>query len=515
MVVDPLDLTEETDRILSGYLRRWLRNGRLIPRDKALFLNFKYFILTNDLLIREKVPGIWHVDVMAREGSTQTRCGFFCPVLAVIHVTDDEVAPLTIKIKNKRLIHVQNKDGWHEFNLMQRCSHLSARGLFAYIPSMISIRRPRGDILLQVLNRDRKNPSIAINDRYRMTISFLRALRNQIHQAGLCHKGLKPDTIYFDNESGEFTFVEFDISQLNDDKSDLRSRGNVVFSPPEEFTSVRTNKPVTDREYSAMVGMKSMTNKKYDVYSAARVIGLIWRDLDTLFTDKYIASELMKKRIRSAFVPQFNLFHQLGDLTADEKFNIEKLLRDMTNPIPGERPALDECIERFLNVYLHRLLRSVPSALQDAVKVSHELAINLDRRLEACNDRVGITTCFTEVVNQLPDNDYALNHFIEILNIGCLKTSMSKSELVSKVEGVFALFDCYQKSLLDWQVRYVERGNIVQGRDVARLLASLNAQPFSIDGVAREVEHMHQKLMKLENADITETKAQKKELIHG
>jgi serine/threonine protein kinase len=351
VVIDPLQLTPETSQILSAYLVRKKKHGLLIPWNTSVSYGFrKNFELTCGIIAREKSPGNWHFDILTPEKSGQGKFGSIHEVLAVMKLTDDAQQPLSVIRKNKRVYKIQDNAAWTEFALMQLCPHMAVRGLFGGAPSYISMRKFPGCSLNILLNKERKEAHLTLDQRFKLSITLLKALR-LLHEKGICHRDIKPDNILYDEETGEIYIIDLGISKHESDHSDLRSRGNAVFTAPEEFTCARTKLPVTHEEYDAFVGMISETNLHSDIWSIARVIGLIWHDLDPLFSDKSDFRGMIKKRIQSGWRANFHLFSGVPGLTKDERMSIKKQLENMTQINRNDRPDIEACITIFEAIY--------------------------------------------------------------------------------------------------------------------------------------------------------------------
>jgi serine/threonine protein kinase len=351
VVIDPLQLTPETSQILSAYLVRKKKNGLLIPWNTPVAYGFrKNFKLTCGIIAREKSAGNWHFDILTPEKKGQGKFGSIHEVLAVMKLTGDAQQPLSVIRKNKRVYKIQDNAAWAEFALMQLCPHMAVRGLFGGAPSYISMRKFPGYSLNVLLNKERKEGNLTLAQRFQLPINLLKAVM-LLHEKRICHRDIKPDNILYDEETGEIYIIDLGISKHENDHSDLRSRGNAVFTAPEEFTCARTMRPVTQDEYDAFVGMISDTNLHSDIWSIARVIGLIWHDLDPLFSDKSDFRGMIKKRIQSGWRANFHLFSGVSGLTKDERMSIKKQLESMTQLNRDDRPDIEACIAFFETIY--------------------------------------------------------------------------------------------------------------------------------------------------------------------
>tara|TARA_R110000868_G_scaffold58131_7_gene179585 strand:- start:125 stop:1603 length:1479 start_codon:yes stop_codon:yes gene_type:complete len=476
------------------------RNGRYIPRDKTLLSGFNRVTLANDILIREKLPGVWRYDVIAINHCGKGKFGSVYEVLAVLkHVETDNhnQSRLRLDIKSKRVYKIQNNAAWHEFKLMKSCSHLGARGLFPGIPSLISMRKFNGEVLNDALNSERKDNPLTIADRYRLSISLLKALQLQIHDQQICHKDIKPDNIYYHRSDRKVFIFDLGISKQIDDHSDLRSRGNAVFSAPEEFTSVRTNHPVTIDEYGAYVSMKSETTVKSDIYSMARVIGLVWRDRDPVFSDQSDLKNVMRRRITDGWVANFRLFYGIEGLLLEERSNICAQLQVMTQLNPADRPDLQACIDCFQRLYLNFKLRSLPLSVQDSVSVANQQAQDLLQQLRRVESFTDLYSSIRHSIHFVPDNKYAMAEYIETLGVECFAGLISKGELLELLKSIETSFQDKMDTLSQLHDHYERVENKTTLLELDYLLASIQQSTLTLDNVLRHINHIDRKLEKI------------------
>jgi len=376
VVIDPLHLTEQTSQLLSKYLLELKKDGMLLERDKIFHVDSKHITLTYSILIRKTVNDNWHYDVLANHCSGSGSDWVNYDVIAVLKHANLPAAPLPLKIdrKLKRTYLIQHHDTWNQYKLMQRCSHLGVRGLFSGIPSLISIRKPPGKLLSETLAAQRKSRSYSLEQSCRIALQLLQALKNQIHDHMVCHKNINPDHIFYDMESGQVYYLGLGFARLINDKSDKRSRGNPVFSAPEEFISTRTGKPVTALEYAAFVSMKSSATMKSDVYSIARVIGLLFGDADTLLNSRMHVDACIYQRANAGWRTNLKLFTGCSQIALEDKQRIKHQLELMTSIEPAERPDLYQCIAFFQQIYIDLKLTNIPQALHSSVTSAGRLA---------------------------------------------------------------------------------------------------------------------------------------------
>ena len=382
--IDLLNLTKDSSELLKKLLMRKRTNGGLIKREKVFWVGLSRVSVSHDIIMREKLQGNWHYDVLDNDSCGSGKSGTVYKVISVLKIHNiGNGSELVANQKQKRVYKIQKNAAAGEYSLMLRCSHLRARVLFRGIPSYISMRQLPGVMFNDALNKERRSKPFSHLERYKISVGLLRALKKQIHGNMICHRDIKPDNIFYHAESGEINIFDLGISHLIGDTSDMRSRGNATFSPPEEFISVRTGNPVTIDEFRVSIGMMSQSTVKADILSMAEVIRLIWRDADPkFFIENATYEKLMKRRIHYNWQPNFKLFQGLGGVTDEEKSKIQTQLSHMIALNPADRPDLEACINFFDQAYLEYKLKKTPIQYRQSVINAHDLALSVAARLD-------------------------------------------------------------------------------------------------------------------------------------
>ncbi len=372
-------LTAETCQLLADVLARYQGDGVLLRRNKPIWFGFQKIVLTNDILIRKKMDKTWCYDVMDDQSCGQGRYGSAHAVVAKITISPprDGSATMVVQPKNCRVFKLQNNAALNEYKLMKRCSHLGVRGLFPGVPSVISMRKFEGVVLNDALNADRQGYPFSLQQRIRLALSLLRALKIQMHDNMICHRDIKPDNIFYDSKTGKVVIFDLGISQLIGDNSDKRSRGNAAYSAPEDFISIRTGRPVSVGEIRANIGRRSLLTAKSDLYSMARIISLIFGNQDRIFFEKAADyNGLLSMRAAMEWVVSINLSLKLDGFDPDLMQKLKTQLTFMTSVDPGLRPDLIECIQYFDQLYLDCKLQDSPDDLHSTINEAHALGLN-------------------------------------------------------------------------------------------------------------------------------------------
>lgn len=369
--INPFDLNVETAQLLADLLLNNQVHGKLLRRNTPLKIGGEEINLETDILVRKNENSEWCYDVMNDKSCGQGKFGSAHVIAAKITIAPpiNGIRSMLVENKNKRVFKLQNNAALNEFKMMNRCSHLRTRGLFAGVPSLISMRKFDGEVLNDALNRDRKGWVFTADQRFKLTRSLLRGLKTQMHDNMICHRDVKPDNIFYNAETGEIMIFDLGSSQLIGDTSDKRSRGNATYSAPEDFISIRTNQPVTVGEIQAAIGKKSLATYKSDIYSMGRVLCLVWGDTHPIFLDKTADNnKLLAMRAEEKWVIKPKLPHTLKDVTSNVLSNVNDELLRMTELNPTARPELMESIQYFDQLYLNFKLQNYPAELYSVIK---------------------------------------------------------------------------------------------------------------------------------------------------
>lgn len=353
LVIDPLNLTEDTGRILSEYLSQKDQECYLSRKTHNFWLGKTRFRLAHDILVRKNRTGGWRYDVVADEHFAQGKFGSIYKIISTLKMSQADTLTSN-NMSTKYAIKVQQASAEDEYKMMLRCPQFKATRFFKGMPSIIEMRQFQGKILNDVINEDRtgKRP-LSVDERFRITIILLRSLQSQIHDHGIVHRDIKPDNIIYDLDNHKAYFIDLGISKYIVNTRDKRSRGNSSFSPPEEYTSQKTDCPVTVGEFLAKAAMYSNTDFASDVYSLARVIGLLWRDNDKIFLAKDGGyKERIVSRASKQWVDNPDMFHGINKkLPDDTKIKINSLIDSMIIVDKAGRPSLTRCIQAFEDIY--------------------------------------------------------------------------------------------------------------------------------------------------------------------
>jgi len=469
-VVDPLNLNQESSKLLAKLLAWRKGDGIVLSRGKIYFAGFNLVTLTNDIVVRRKPSGEWCYDVLDDHDCGEGKFGSAYKILAVLNWQLSDTShrgEIEVSRKQKRVYKIQKNAAINEFSLMERCPHLRARLLYSGMPSMISMKQFPGVQFNDLLNQERSVKPFTHSERYRITIALLRALKKQIHDNMICHRDIKPDNIFYNPDTQEINIFDLGVSRLIGINYDRRSRGNAVFSAPEDFTCVITQKPITANEFRSNSKIESMASVKSDIYSMARVIGLVWRDKDPIFfLKKADHSKLMMRRITLNWVPQYDLFQNLNSVSIDERHAIENMLRQMTALNPDERPNLESCITVFENLYLEYKLTKISPENHPSIRAAHNLAREVREGLDEIEIYNSLCIRLKRALNKFGiDNSIPVSHFEHSLRnkfnseykvLADELTSFRKSNHIPKAMRLHELLDSLSEYYnLDTMIQYL------------------------------------------------------------
>ena len=421
VIIDPLNLTLSSRQLLQNFLSRQHKDGYLIQHGETYWQDSQPISFTSDILVRQKIPGIWRYDVIDPVECGSGKLGSAHYIVAVLKQSrnQDDNSQLVVSLKQKRVVKQQKNAAVTEYDLMNRCHHLQVRGLFPGMPSLISMKRMPGILLNEALSHEQRTQPFTHAQRYKISIALLRALQKQMHQHMVCHQDINPFNIFYNPVTGEISIFDLGNSRLVGDASDKRSRGNAIYSAPEDFISIWTGRPVMLDEFQTNIGLESRATIKSDIYSIAKVLCLVWRDSDPLFykhNDEASHRQLMANRIKNRWEGRFKLFTGMRNLSQLERNNIESQLRLMCAFHPEDRPDLPSSIDYFEKLYLKYKLSKLPQPVHSVVRDSHQLAIDLRNKTDQLEIMRDLVVRIKHVANELQINsNQSLAQFIACL----------------------------------------------------------------------------------------------------
>lgn len=217
-----------------------------------------------------------------------------------------------------------------EYSLTNRASHLAVKYPTYEAEKQDSytvMRKIEGRMLYDIINDDIRNKTVlTTQQRIDITKALLKALQEQVIDKGIIHRDIKPENILVDmGNTVSAAIIDFGFSMELGQLAESDS-GTPGYAPPEVFKT-------------------KVATEKYDVFSMARVLSLIWRvDLRSyesmpMANVRYYANHAVQELER--------LFLGINDLTEKDKLTIKSTLQGMLTPDPSQRISIEEAILAF------------------------------------------------------------------------------------------------------------------------------------------------------------------------
>jgi serine/threonine-protein kinase LegK1 len=199
-----------------------------------------------------------------------------------------------------------------EYDLSLQASHLGIKKpVFVGDTSYTVMKFMPGEELFDVLVDSNRLKALTTIERLRLTLSLLNALKTQVTDKGLIHRDIKPENIRVDMSTFTVNIIDYGLS-VKANMLDNIACGTLGYVAPE------------------VIDKSNPTNSKADVFSMAKVIGLLWEaDFDEYYDIYYTAKKLNEFTIKDA--------HQF----------VQPLLKNMLAVDPDDRLSLENAINLF------------------------------------------------------------------------------------------------------------------------------------------------------------------------
>ena len=214
-----------------------------------------------------------------------------------------------------------------EYLLTKRADHLAVKEPTYEEEKQDSytvMREIRGRNLFDILDDDNEfRVVLTTQQRIDITRALLKALKEQVIDKRIVHRDIKPENVLVEMDpTVSAAIIDFGFS-IELGQSASRHSGSPGYVPPELFETM-------------------LATEKYDVYSMARIVSVVWRiDL------RSYTSENIRYYANNATKELESLFYGITDLSEQEKSLIKSTLKDMLNPDPSKRKSIEETIQCF------------------------------------------------------------------------------------------------------------------------------------------------------------------------
>lgn len=296
--------------------------------------------LANTVIKRQSKNGDVRYDVIDQQPLGSGGYGTVYPITLTYKIVDNELIakykPLGKRRIAKRIDHEYDKavvdKAVAEYKMTDMAPHLSAKLPVVYDDWIfLVLRRVEGKELFEIIEDDLSGKKVlTLEQRYQLTINLIRAVQEQVFEAGLVHRDLKPENIIVDLETGNVSVIDYGLAKIGEMRIEKDSVGSAVYASPEVFIDLGTTR------YS-------------DVYSLGRIIGLIWHNDMSSYSSKLSAEDRLWFARKNDYS---NLFRGLAGIEPQAMLTILQTLQNMTAYKSTNRPELTDALVEFRKAIL-------------------------------------------------------------------------------------------------------------------------------------------------------------------
>lgn len=363
--INPADLSEEDNQILSSFLREH-KETDFVPKNTSLEVKTEsseaQFELTHPLLRREcasqKNKGQHRYEVLSDKIlGVPGSFGVVTQILRTLALEQNGLVNKTEKpdgrVKSRVAKHFNGERDALNINpdLIKREHELTPSHLKMKPPVFLAkpdakmenaylvMRRLPGEelyALILAINEARPTELKTVDRRLSLTLAILRAYKTQVMDRGLVHRDIKPENILLDYSNPDnpvVNIIDYNLSKKSSE-SDLGQRvGSLAYIGPETIRFVN----------------RLATSTKSDIYALSLVIGYVWGAWPIEIGQK----DTDIKALGVARTYEFPHLCEEGWVKgnrpeqAEHRDAIKVVLKAMQSPESENRPSIDEAIEVF------------------------------------------------------------------------------------------------------------------------------------------------------------------------
>lgn len=278
--------------------------------------------------------------------------------------------------------------------------------------SFLTTRKFPGVSLKEVTRRN----NLTTEQRLRLTIALLSALKKQVHDLGMIHRDIKPENIIVNIDTMEVNIIDLGLS-VSSQVYDGRSCGTPGFTAPEVINRVRLD-------------------FRADIFSMGRTLATVWGDNSNIwrvkrvqdliaktYEGKFNLKELFKKPSPDAF----------DDTNDDQRLIITKLIGNMSEINPYTRRGIEDLINMFHHTYL--ISKGYPEGNKN-LAVAFSEGRKLEFRLRNNKDAEAFKGALATALEKINDTPEEIQEFTHGLGWHSLSAVRSKEEIHLKVNEI-------------------------------------------------------------------------------
>ena len=366
IIINLTDMNQEEKHLLYHFLKFALPTETEFVRSKlhsfkhSSFPNISAIVLSHRLIKRQRniSPNEFRYEILSNTNLDVDVESDIRPVLATLSLTNDESVMIdTTHHRIAKEIKRNSNEIQTEYEMTKQS------GILAIKPPVkldlnreVLIMNQVGDYNLSDIMESRlQDHSLDFAQRINLAISVLIAAKRQIVMRELIHNDIKPKDIIVDTHTSPWriTFIDFESTKHADRKAPISVHTPEYVAP--EFVKHR-NVALTF---------------KADIFSLGVVLSKIFGCGDPKwFTEgastkilnshdaKIKAENFVRLRLKhSGQVNLTSLFNNINPISSDDKKSIKKIIKQMTDAHPTNRPDLDTIIIALQSILLEKSVK--------------------------------------------------------------------------------------------------------------------------------------------------------------
>lgn len=279
-----------------------------------------------------------------------------------------------------------------------------------------------GCSLERFLTQDSKSGHFSLEDRLRLSVELIRALREQVHAQNIVHRDVKSGNVIVNAKSGKSPqafYIDFGLSKHVSAKENLKC-GTYKYLAPEIWKAANATQAA-------------------DVYSLGVMLGELW---GVPLPDA--ANTTYESSLNRDFHMMFANIHGLSSLQKDK---LKQTIKQMCAPSPDDRITLDVAEAAFNEVRFEQCLSLEDQKSRDVLVEVQSLARKLRHEMQKyCllnKDQWNINVVRREIgkaMMQFPDKSLFVKEFVAELHIRALDDLTDKESIRKKMQSLTADF---------------------------------------------------------------------------
>lgn len=392
--------------------------------DEAITLN-----LLSPIIIRKSKhrPDQLRLEVIGKE----IGFGGYSHVYKIVHTLVPQVDGSLVSHNKERVVKVQTEKPKDYVNAEKEYSQASLISHLHVKPPVYSLQTGQvlsfmvggfmfGSSLDSFLKHGARSRKFSLDDRLRLSVELIRALREQVHAQGIVHRDIKPGNIIVtagDGKSPHSFIIDFGLSK-----------------------SVTINDNVkcgTCRYFAPEIWKSENATQATDIYSLGVILSQLWGA-------PLPAVPTYETTINRQFP---GIFTHIHGLTPAQQAMLKHAIMKMCANAQVDRGSLDEAEHAFNHVRFELGLNLEDKKSREMLENVHALGRRLRQDIQkycAINgDKWNINTVRREmesVMTRFPDKPQFVREFISELGIRALENLTDKESIRRKMKSITADF---------------------------------------------------------------------------